>query len=282
MSTPDLNRLTLNAGSDYPSDRFNDNVQFLHIETTASFKKYWTDIYRLRNLTNFTVHYIGSDDKPDLNAFFNILKNNSKLQHVDINIEYQSTPEAEWPLKSPVELSQLKYLSLKLNRWEDAEYMISRILIMIPKDEGIKVAISCPRDCNIPLNDALKSIKDFASSLTEMTMDFLDEDPGIKWDGKNGQLHLSCVSHEDMCAALAGDCPLLSCKNITSLKLKPGCSSPLLKPNASLFTALETMYVDGLKEISIDNKTELEEFAGSLYLCYSMPLGEGRRVWRRL
>ena len=280
MSGPSPDRLVLSAESNYPSDRFNDNVGFLRITTATPFKKYQTDICRLKNLTDFTIHYMESNDKLNLNVLLNILKINSKLQRVDIDIGYQPMPEDEWHPESPINLPDLKYLFLKLNRWENAEYMISRIPITIPKNKAVEVSISCPID-DTPLATALVSIKNFASSLTEMTMDFSDGDSGIKWCGKNGQLRLSRVSHADMCEALAGGYPLLSCNNIESFRLKFGGSPPLLKPSVSLFPTLKTMAVSGLDKLNTDGKTALEEFATSVRLCYFKTRNRGKAgIWQ--
>ena len=159
--------------------------------------------------------------------------------------------------------------------------MISHIPITIPQNKTVKVAISCPID-DTPLATALVSIKNFPSLLTEMTMDFSDEDPGIEWRGKNARLHLSRVSHADMCAALVGGCPLLFCNNIESLRLEFGGSPPLLKLSASLFPALKTMVVNGLNKLNKDEKIALEKFATSVRLRYVAKLCRGKTgIWKR-
>ena len=227
---------------------------------------------------------INRPDIPNLKVLLRILEKNLALEKVWIKSEEAFKLEVEQPLETPINLPQLKFLSLTFNRWRDAEYMISRI--RIPKNEEMDVEISCPVDV-IPLEDALKSIGGFSSSLIHVEVDWVGTPTLSILSRENGKLFLSPVPSEDICTALEGGFPLFPWQNVERLDFEFGRRLPKLSAKASLFTALKTITADSLGSLyrREDEKRKrtgpLEEFARSLNMYREKTSADGPKIWRK-
>ena len=279
-----MSTLRLDANFSHSHDVQTDPPKVLEILCTP-FIQYMHLITKIKTLEEFTFHNpTKANDMPEINALLTLLVNNPLLKKVVILSPSVAMPVVTWPLNVSIKLPRLKYLSLKLNGWKEAKYMISRIPIMIPEMEGIEVKIYCDKS-SMGLDEVFESVGGFASSLTSMTMNY----PGsaITWSGKKGgRLSLSRVSDKDMCSALTGRCKYLSCKNIENLELMFGSSSPELEPTASLFPAIQTVTAYRWAHQYIDPSEGLRKFLQSVGMV-TEERGEyaptdKRVIWRKL
>ena len=251
--------LTLEAYTKYSSVKFHDNLEILTFNC-PDFNTFKADITGLTTLREFALNKINFTSNPTLNDILRILENNTKLENVDIKINYE--PEPRVKLEGRIKLPELKSLSVTSQNWEDAKYMISRICI--PKTELITVNIGCSLKA-IPLDDVLEYIKNVTVSfiLVAIELSGVYKQAKITWGGKNGEtFYFSYVSNQEVCAALAGERPAanFSWENITRLELTLDDNTPPLSPNKSVFPALTSVTIHGWQGNRKDEGIELESF----------------------